>query len=228
MKTRISIIAASLLMPLLLANVVLAEDNAQATSEPKTTLSQQETETNNKPQELTATQKAELKSRLDKRKADAKLRLTTVQEKRLQARCKNAQGLVMSVSGKSNGLETSRAKIHSNLLERLTKLEAKLTENEVNTDTLKAQTVELQAKITTFNTDFSAYKQAVSDLASIEDCTTDPTAFKASLDASRAALQKVRDDAAAIRNYVKDVIKPTLATIRAELDAKKANSGEAN
>lgn len=227
MRIRSGITLASLLLvPVFFGAAVLAEEaqNSEQTSQ-TTQTKKDDTQTTDTSNKNTDDQKAKLKERLEKRKADAKLRLTTAQEKRLQTKCKTAQGFVKKIDGRNGTIETNRHKVHTTLVDRLNELQAKLVAKGVNTDTLKGQITELQTKVDTFNTDFAAYKQAVSDVTSIEDCTTDPTAFKTSLDAARTALQKVRDDAAAIRSYVKDTIKPTLAAIRAELNAPKNTEG---
>jgi len=228
MKIRITLLAAILIAPLVLATTVLAEEaqnnNEQTTQSTTQSTDGDKTDKTNK-SEKTAEEKAKLHDRLEKRKSDAKLRLTTAQQKRFQTRCKGAQTLLRNVDKHNGTIKTNRHKLHTNLVDRLNKLETKLAAKGVDTAALKAQIAELQAKITTFDTDFDAYKQAVADLAEIDDCTSDPTAFKASLDTARTALQKVKDDAAAIRTYVKDTVKPTLSLIREEL---KSMSTEGN
>lgn len=202
-------VSVSLLLPLALVGSAFAYEQTTPT-----------TQTTAPPQEapVSPAQNQELLKRIETRKAEAKLKLTTAQQKRIETRCQGAQGLVKQVSGRAHGVETSRTKVHTNLVERLKKLEAKLTEKNLDTTQYKTQITELESKIATFNTDMAAYKLTVTDLSSIEDCTADPTAFKASLDASRTALQKVRDDSLAIRTYVKDTIKPTLKSLRTQLE----------
>lgn len=217
MKSRIGVLLTiGLLVPLFFVGSVLA-----ITTE-ATTTTEQPAEATTQTETLNETQKKELSERIQKRKTEAKLRLTTVQQKRIQTRCKNAQGLVKNVSGRVKGIETNRTKVHANLVDRLKNLETKLAAKNVDTAQYKTQIAELEAKIATFNTDMAAYKQAVADLGNIEDCTSDPTAFKASLEVTRAALQKVHDDAVAIRTYVKDTIKPTLTVIRTQLEGAQA------
>ncbi len=207
MKSRISLLLIiGLLAPVFFVGSSLAVEDEATTTDTTTT------------QPLSQTQKQELSERIEKRKAEAKLRLTAAQEKRLEARCKNAQGMVKKVSGRVNGIETNRTKVHTNLVGRLKKLEVRLAEKGLDTTEYKTQITELEAKIATFNTDMAAYKEAVTDLGNIEDCTADAAAFKASLDASRTALQKVYDDALAIRSYVNDTIKPSIKALRAQLE----------
>ena len=226
MKSRISaLVIAGLLLPVFVFSPVLAVestgDGTSTTNEQTTT----ETEAQSQKETLTEDQKAELVQRIEKRKEEAKLRLSIAQEKRLKTRCKNAQGLIRVVSGRVKGIETNRAKVHTNLVDRLKQLQTKLQAKGVDTTTFQSQIAELETKIAAFNTDLAVYKQAVADLGNMDDCTTDPAAFKASLEAARAAQLTVKQDALAIRSYLNDTIKPTLKAIRAELE--KANDDTA-
>jgi chromosome segregation ATPase len=214
MKSRIKMIfSAGLLTPLFVISPVLAVDSAPS---PSTQTEQSTTST-----ATVEKNKQELADRLQKRKDALKIKLTLVQEKRLQTRCKNAQGVVSKLQGRITGIETSRTQVYKNLVDRLTDLQGKLDQKGANTAELKTEITELQAKIATFNTDLVAYKQSVSDLATM-DCVTDPTGFKASLEESRTGLKKVHDDGLAVRAYVNDTIKPTLSKIRAELGGEQS------
>ena len=223
MKSRITaLLGAGMLVPLLFAGSVFALADQNTTTTPEQTTTETTAQADTESETLNETQKKELSTRIEKRKAEAKLRLTAVQQKRIQTRCKNAQGLVKKVSGRVKGIETNRTKVHTNMVERLKSLETKLAAKNVDTTQYKAQIAELETKIATFNTDMAAYKQAVSDLGNIEDCTADPTAFNASIEVTLEAIQKVHNDPVAIITYVKDTIKPTLAAIRVQLDGAKA------
>lgn len=166
-----------------------------------------------------------LQDRIAKRKADLKVRLTALEKTKIQNKCKPAQGLVSSVKGRVQGIETSRTQVHSNMTDRLSGLSEKLKNKGADTLALDAAITELKTKIETFNTDLAAYKQSVSDLAEM-DCNADPDGFKASLLASRTTQELVSKDAKGIRAYVNDTIKPLLKTIRAELEANKTEGGE--
>jgi chromosome segregation ATPase len=191
---------------------VLAVDNTTQTT---ATTTQQTTD--NK----TAVQKkAELAERLQKRKDELKIKLTTVEQKRLQTRCKGGQGAVKSLQAKINGTETSRNQVYSNLVDRLNNLQSKLDTKGADTAELKVEITALQTQIDTFKTDLATYKQTIADLVDM-DCAADPTSFKASLEDARTQLKKVRDDGIAIKAYVNDTIKPTLTKIRATLDTTK-------
>jgi hypothetical protein len=185
---------------------------AQSTT-PETTTDPGTTETTNQEKQRT--------ERVAKRKAELKTKLTTLQQKRVQSRCKNAQTLLKVTIEKTAKVQTNRDKIHTDLLEKLTNLEAKLSASGVDTTEFKTQIADLKTKIETFQTDSAALLQAAQDTAAL-DCQADPAGFKASLEASRTALKKLQADAVAIRTTFAQEIKPRLAAAKAELDAKKA------
>jgi hypothetical protein len=169
----------------------------------------------------TETNQATISERVAKRKAENRTVLTTVQQKRLQSRCKNAQTLLKVTIEKANKVHTNRDKIHTDLLGKLANLETKLAAAGVNTTELKAQIADLTTKIETFQADSTAYIEAAQDTAAL-DCQADPAGFKASLEASRASLKKLQADAVAIRTTLAQQIKPGLAASKTELETKKA------
>lgn len=166
---------------------------------------------------------AELKKRLEERKARLKTKLTILEQNRLQNRCQNSQGKFSSLNGRIKGIETSRTQVYGALIDRLTALESRLETHGADTTKLQADIDALKAKIETFNTDLAAYKQTVADLAAM-DCKADPAGFKASLETARAALQKVKQDAADIRTYVNETVKVTLKDIRSQLEGTKTET----
>lgn len=169
---------------------------------------------------------AEFKGRLDKLKTKYKVNLQAAEKQSLKTKCKPAQSLVAKLNTKFGNSVTTRTKAYEKLEQRLDKLVEKLKVKEVNTATLEQQITELKAKITTYKTDLDAYKQSLTDLKDV-DCAADPDAFQAALEASRAAHQKLTDDVKAIRTYLVDTIKPTLQTIKQQLeDEAKASEDD--
>lgn len=207
-------------LPLLGVGVVFAEDTPTA----NTTTSQaaQTTQSSDGQTKSEETKKAELKSQFEKRKTALKAKLTTAQQKRIKERCKNAQTLISKLDARDAKTQQGRLAAYDGVVTKLTNLETKVAAQGVDTTSLKAQITALQAKVANFKTDMEAYRFAVSDTASMS-CTTDPAAFKASLAASREDFAKIKADAADIRMYLKDTIKPTLAAIRTELKKGEAN-----
>lgn len=201
------------------STVALAHEADDATSETATTQVKEIT-TPKTAEELQA-----LKDRITAKKTELKTRLTNAEKLRFQTKCQAAQGRVSAVQGRVKGIETSRGQVYKNIVSRLTALSEKLKNKGINTDQLHTAIDDLEAKITTFNTDLTAYKQAVVDLSSM-DCKTDPEGFKAALESARAAREKVHVDGKAIRTHIQDTIKPLLNTIRSQLEAASTEGDE--
>lgn len=166
---------------------------------------------------------AALKARLEERKAALKTRLTAAKLARLKTRCKPAQSSISNIRGRIKGLETSRANVYENLLDRLNKLNERLKTHDVDTAAFEAQLTELHTLIDTFSADLDAYKLTVGDLADM-DCASDPTAFQASLEAARTARTKAADSAKAVRTYLSETIKPTLKDLKAQFAQNSSDS----
>lgn len=195
--------------------LLTAKAAVQQTSN-NTTSSNSEAETENS----TSNEDKDMSDRIAKRKAEFKEKLTTLQQTRIKNRCKQAQtGGIKSLSGRIKGIETSRNQVYSHLTDRLDKLVDKLKAKGVDTTKLESEIAELKTKIDTFKTDLATYKQEVGDLEGM-DCSSDPTAFKASLETGRTGRQKLFQDGMDIRNYIRDTIKPTLKDIRSQIVAK--------
>ncbi len=206
-----------LALPIVTTAVVFAEDSAKPAGTETTTTT---TTTDTTETQTTTEDKTAFNARVEQHKAEMKIKLTTAEKTRILAKCKASQGLINSVKGRINGIETSRTEVYKNIIDRLTDLSTKLKNKGADTTALDADITNLKTQITTFNTDLTAYKQDVSDLVAI-DCKTDPDGFKASLEAARAALVKVNKDGLAIKAYLSDTIKPLLKTIRDQLEPAK-------
>lgn len=196
-------------LPIILTSVALAQEGG--------------TPPPNKP---TAEELKALTDRVQKRKTELKTRLSAGEKQRLLGKCKASQGLISSVSGRVKGIETSRSKVYTNLVNRLTDLSTKLQNRGADTTELDASIDQLKTLIETFTTDLATYKQPLEDLVK-GDCQADLEGFKASLESARATQTKVGEDGKAIRSHLSDVIKPLLKTIREQLEAQaEAPAGE--
>ncbi|HSX45086.1 MAG TPA: hypothetical protein VLF39_03205 [Candidatus Saccharimonadales bacterium] len=167
----------------------------------------------------TTTEKT-MEDRITQRKAEFKTKLTTLQQNRVKLRCKQAQGGgIKSLDGRIKGLQTSRKEVYTNLVDRLNKLVDKLKTKGIDTTKLESEITVIKGKIDTFNNDLATYKQDVGDLKDL-NCSSDPVGFKASLESTRTERQTLVNDGKAIKDYVKNTIKPTLKDIRGQIDAE--------
>lgn len=163
--------------------------------------------------------------RLKGRVAEFKVKLTADEQTRLKARCTSAQAKVKTVESNVDKGVNNRISAYEALLDRLDKLTVKLKEKSIDTTKLEQQRAALEVTIEKFKTDLAAYKVTLDDLKGL-GCTEDPAAFKAALEAARAARLVVKNDAAAVRTYVQDTIKPTLKELKVEWSKAQANDSD--
>lgn len=165
-------------------------------------------------------QQSTLQQRVESYKA--KLGTTPSQSElnRFKLRCSVAQTSLKGLQTKATTAQENRTKVYSKINEDLQKLITVLKEKSIDTTKLEAQAKELDAKITQFNTDANAYKQAVEDSAT-NDCTTDPLALRAALQEARNNHTKLITEVADIRAYVNNVIKPSLNQVKTDLKAQQ-------
>ena len=165
--------------------------------------------------------------RLESYKKAYAAKLTAAEEARLKARCKNAQTKGKSLTETITKSNTARTMNYTKITTSLDKIIVKLKDANIDTTKLQEQRTQLQKLIDTYNTDFKTYQTTLTDVTET-NCIVDPTGFKASLEAARAARAVVAKDAAAIKTYIKDTVKVTLTAAKVELakdDTKKTEEG---
>ncbi|MEI7522466.1 MAG: hypothetical protein WCJ86_03285 [Candidatus Saccharibacteria bacterium] len=158
--------------------------------------------------------------RLEKEKIELKVKPEAKEVESIKSKCKPAQLKVKDVGDKTELNVKERSKAYTEVVTKLTETVAKLKAKGVVTTTLEQEIALLNTKIALFNTDLATYKTALSDLK-LHDCVTDPTGFKAVLESARTANTKLIADAADIKAYIKNTIKPTLLQIRTALEAQE-------
>lgn len=212
------LVGASLVFPA----AVLAESGSDSNSGPSTTTSSSSDDTDDNSNDITETETEthDMTERIDKFKASFKVRLGLAEAANIKAKCVAAQGVVGKIHTRFGNSVTKRTQAYTELQKNLDKLVEKLKAKNVDTASLEQQITELKSKITTYSTNLAAYKQALSDLKEI-NCKTDPTGFQAALLAARSARNTLVTDVLAIRTYLVDTIKPTLKTIKTQLEGKE-------
>lgn len=158
-----------------------------------------------------------LEDRLKADKAKLKVQLSEADKAKTKNKCKAAQNLVKAQATKAANFEASRKKVYDGVLDRLEKLAVKL-EAAGNSDQaakVRAEKIALSAKADAVYAALQDYKQVLDDLAG-NDCTADPTAFKAALEASRAARDAVKSKTKDFRDYY------TQTTVKILAEVKKA------
>lgn len=224
MKTRLRVLlSAVLVVPLLSMGTIAAAASSSSTDATTNGTSNSSTSSSTSSNtDSTSGDSLTLQQRLDNRKAELKIKLTALQQQRITLKCKASQGLLSRLDGRINGIDTSRTNVYKQVADKLTALDTKVKADGIDTTQLESEIDSFNTQVSTFQTDLSAYKLAVSDLAAM-DCVKDPVAFQASLQAARTAHDKTATDALAIRKYVDDTIKPTLQQLRTQV-SKEGNS----
>lgn len=236
MKKRLQIIAATLLLagPLVVSPLAIAESTTSGTSSSPSATTENENEaekeTETPEQEIKRLTEAEDKKdtkeqRIKSRVAEFKIKLTVAEIAKLKTKCVGAQAVLKTVETRVDNGVTARSNAYDELLSHLDSIIKKLKAANVSTTQLEEERTVLKNKIDAFKADLAKYKVALADTRAM-GCAADPSAFKASLEATRAARKKVADDAAAIRSYVTGTIKPTLKALHDELDATKSTDTE--
>ncbi len=162
------------------------------------------------------TETSTLQQRIEEHKAALTAKLSAVQQKKLQGLCVASQAKINGAVAQADIAIVNRSKVYQDLQTRLDTLVAKLDSQNVSTAQLHNDVATLSSKINQFNTDLKTYQQAVKDTASM-DCVSDPTGFKASLEAARADRETVRKDAEDIRIFVTTSLKTSLIAIKDQL-----------
>lgn len=161
------------------------------------------------------TDTAGLQDRLTARKAQLKTRLTGAQTTRLKERCKAAQLIIANVNTRLKTVQSNRVNAYDKIIDHLNSLVSRVG-NQADTTKLQADITGLKEKTASFGSNLTAYKVIIDDLQAM-DCGADPSGFKASLEAAKSLQTQLKTDAAAIRAYLNEIIKPTIAALRVQL-----------
>ena len=113
-------------VPLLSSAVAFGETGSGSTGTTTTTSTAPTTEKEAEDPPETEVQKTEREDRINKLRDEQKIKLATVEKKKIQDKCKASQGKVSSVKGRIKGIETSRGEVHKNVIEHLNTLVTKL------------------------------------------------------------------------------------------------------
>ncbi len=154
--------------------------------------------------------------------------LSSADQTKTKNKCKAAQNKIAAYQKQVVNYEESRRNVYQKIIDRLESLASKLDAVGKTTDaaTVKSQKAEMQNRADVVYAAIQDYAQALSDLSSV-DCSADPTAFQAVLEASRTARQTVQSKAKELREYYSGTVTKVLSDIKSGL-AKSADQKEAN
>lgn len=166
---------------------------------------------------LSEEEKAQMAERVKSRISKYKVSLKWSERKELSERCTPAQNKISALQKKISAAKTDRPQTYGAFVDKLTTISEKIQAQGLDTTELDAATETLGTLIEDFKTEIAAYEAIVVDLVE-SDCAADPNGFQATLEDARTQLAVVRDAAAAIRDHVKNVIKPELQSLRQQLE----------
>ncbi len=158
-------------------------------------------------QPTTASSPEDVKKRIEEHKTTLKTKLDEATKKRIQLKCKAAQVTVAAHEKVFVTLGDSRSKVYDKLLVDLQKLATRLKDTGKDTTEIDADLKVAAQKVQTLKTEFKNYQQVVADVQAV-DCATDPTGFKATLDAARTEREAIRKAAEDLHTYIKSTLKP--------------------
>lgn len=154
---------------------------------------------------------------LQERVAEYKESLTTelsnAQQDRIKLRCQAAQTAVKTLAVTTKTALENRNNKYSELIASLKDLQTKLTAQGVDASGLETSLKALETKYGEFETSSDTFNTTLGDVSEV-DCTEDPVAFKASLEAAKNDQAVLRTTALEIKALLQETIKADLQTIR--------------
>lgn len=167
------------------------------------------------------TSQERLQARLNSRKERYSTQpLSATEKQRIEARCEASQGMIRSLEGKVQGIETSRQQVYTGILSKLGTLNETLRQGGLDTTELAAEIGDLEQQVNQFYELLGTYKQTVADLGAM-DCTADAEAFKASITAARESLVALRTSEQTIVSKINDGIKSTFTDLRNQTNSEE-------
>ncbi len=164
----------------------------------------------------TTTQQETLKERIAEHKKEFAEHLSEVEHEHLMARCKFAQGIVEKHHHQLEMRGSKRTEAYGMLDKLLENIIPKLKNRGLDTTELEQERAALNEKAGKIKDDFTSYAQDLGDLKDMQ-CQSDPSGFKAALQAARKVHKAIVQDIVGLRTYVRETIIPTLKELRQQV-----------
>jgi hypothetical protein len=153
-----------------------------------------------------------LQQRIDKRKGEQKLTLSTTEKTNLTNKCKAAQVILGKLQSRVATMQQNRTQYYTDVFGKLTSVQTKLKAQNIDTSTLGTAITKFTTLVTQFTTDLTTYKQNIDDAVAME-CTKDVVGFKSILETARTGRTTLIKDSSDINDQLK-AIKSALAAIK--------------
>lgn len=215
-KIRILLSMAATLPVLAFAPVALAATNSATNGTSSPDASTSSTPASTPASDGTKQSTKTLAERVAEYKTKLATQPTAAQQTNLKAKCKAAQVIGKTLATKVTTSDTTRAKAYADIDATLATIVSRLGDADADVKALTEQQTKVTELVQTYTTDAAAYKTVLADMNTV-DCVTDPIAFKATLEVARTNRAALNKDAAAIRTYITDTVKPSLKTAQGSL-----------
>lgn len=165
-----------------------------------------------------------LAQRIEQRKAEQALALSATDLKRLSSSCVLAQGKVRTIQNATVTIVANHTKVYQQIDAQLWVLTGQLKLAGQDTFALEKEHNVLNEKIAKFQATATNYQQTLDDIVVI-NCAADVVGFKALVETARTYFTQLRAQAADIRDYTVNTVKPEIAAHATDLQPKSVTSG---
>lgn len=197
--------------------IVSAQENQELTqSQESNTTQSVEQENDNQPGRT-------LEERLNKAKEKASEQISAAQQRRVEARCTNAQEKITNLRTKLSDSIENRRNAYTKVSTKLNELTQKLEAAGVDSTGLSAVVSEMDARLVSSRLSVDNYMQSLADLTEM-DCESDPVGFKALLQEAREKRAEILSSQLGLKEFKDETLKPALQEIRESLSSLE--SGE--
>lgn len=160
------------------------------------------------------TSPAELKSRIDERKARLKTKLDAAASQRISGRCVAAQAQLGVVSAKLRQANENYLPKYELYLQKVEKLEIELADGGIKSTELLNQISKAKKRYEIAKAEAARLQASLDDAAAM-DCKADTVGFKAAVDDARASTKLLTDAKQDLTKYVRTTLKTTLHAVKA-------------
>ena len=133
-----------------------------------------------------------------------------------EERCAKIQERVLERASYFDNREGKHKKVYVNLVNRINKFISRFKAAGLDTTRVEGYLAELQTKINTFKTDYTAYITKLKESRNLT-CGHSEGEFRSILVDTKTLLKVVHADAAEIRKYVRTVILPEIKVLKAQM-----------
>lgn len=167
-------------------------------------------------------QEESAQDRINRIKNNSADKITAAEERRIEARCSNAQNRIQQLQTRQNAAIENRQELYLRVSSRLTEIVQKLQAANVDTTELEVAVDEMTSTITESLNFIEEYTQSLADISDM-DCAADPQGFKALLDNSRKNRVEILSGYSEIQVVKNEKVKPILQSIRESLSPESVN-----